>query len=117
MKIAIFSFMCSIMFSCGNGMSFNENKISEIKLKSVETGEEITINDKNVISVLFNDYVNNNESYIAKFKGINHITFTYKGKEVLLITNGTFIKYEGKTFKLKKDIDEFIKTLTLHPFF
>jgi len=111
MKIVIFSFMCSMMLSCGNGISFNDSKISEIKIKSVETGKEVTINDKSVIRVLFNDYVNNNESYIAKFKGINHIVFIYEEKEVLLITNETFIKYEGKTYKLKKDIDEFIKTL------
>lgn len=111
MKIAIFSFMCSIMLSCGRSMSFNDNKISEIKLKSVESGEEIALKDKSVIRILINDYVNINERYIAKFKGINHIIFTYKGKEVLLITNGIFINSEGKTYKLNKDIDEFIKTL------
>ena len=100
------------MISCsGSTILFDSNEINSIEIKASATKQEIVINDKNVISVFVNDYINKNKKNISKFLSSHSVIFNYGGEEILIITNGFSIKCKGKTYKLKKNIDEFISTL------
>jgi hypothetical protein len=96
------------MLSC-NTLSFSSKKIKEVKIMDVESNLTQTITDRKLIDLFFRDYLNTNEKYMVIFKGLNHIVFTYKNKELLIITNGAYIKYEGKTYRLKKNVNVFFK--------
>ena len=102
---------CLFISSCYYDFSFDSDKINKITIRNFKTNKFCTVDNKEIINVLINNYINTNKKYFAIFMGINHITFNYKGKETLLITNGEYIKYNGVAYKLAKNIDTYIEEL------
>ena len=101
-----------IFFSCSK-LNFDSNRINELKIKNTRTKLVQTISDKKVIDLLFDKYINNNEEYLVEFKGRNHLIFNYKNKEIILITNGEYIRCQNKTYRLKNNVNEFFKQVNI----
>ena len=88
---------------------FDFKKVSKIELTNVDESKVYLIDEPSEIKRFFSRYVNNSERYLVKMMPTYKVTFEYQGKNVLLIFNGSYLKYEGVTYQIEESIDSFLK--------
>ncbi len=113
MSIRTFMILC-IFLSCIQGKRniIDSQKVRVVKIySSHEASDTLVLDERGKIDMII-DEINRSRSEPIKFYSATSILIIYNDKtELLILSSGTAIKANGKTYRIRKSINDIVQTI------